>query len=90
MPHISAGARLPDALFFDVLVQPRGASIWTALGGARDCGGGVQVAWTSGAGLVAKRCWIGQVLIYGILDVISKAVFGLILMSGASTGYEAI
>ena len=31
-----------------------------------------------------------QVLIYGILDVISKAVFGLILMSGASTGYEAI
>ena len=42
------------------------------------------------AGLVAKRCWIGQVLIYGILDVISKAVFGLILMSGASTGYEAI
>ena len=32
----------------------------------------------------------GQVLIYGILDIISKAVFGLILMSGASTGYEAI
>lgn len=32
----------------------------------------------------------GQVLIYGVLDVISKAVFGLILMSGASTGYEAI
>jgi bacteriorhodopsin len=31
-----------------------------------------------------------QVLIYGVLDVISKAVFGLILMSGASTGYEAI
>ena len=33
---------------------------------------------------------VGQVLIYGVLDVISKAVFGLILMSGASTGYEAI
>ena len=33
---------------------------------------------------------VAQVLIYGILDVISKAVFGLILMSGASTGYEAI
>jgi bacteriorhodopsin len=32
----------------------------------------------------------GQVLIYGVLDIISKAVFGLILMSGASTGYEAI
>jgi hypothetical protein len=31
-----------------------------------------------------------QVLNYGFLDVISKAVFGLILMSGASTGYEAI
>jgi len=31
-----------------------------------------------------------EVLIYGVLDVISKAVFGLILMSGASTGYEAI
>ena len=31
-----------------------------------------------------------QVLIYGVLDVISKAVFGLNLMSGASTGYEAI
>jgi bacteriorhodopsin len=31
-----------------------------------------------------------QVLIYGVLDVISKAVFGLILMSGASTGYEVI
>ena len=35
-------------------------------------------------------CGAMQVLIYGILDVISKAVFGLILMSGASTGYEAI
>jgi bacteriorhodopsin len=32
-----------------------------------------------------------QVLIYCILDLISKAVFGLILMSGAgTTGYEAI
>ncbi len=29
-------------------------------------------------------------LIFAILDVISKAVFGLILMSGANTGYEAI
>jgi hypothetical protein len=31
-----------------------------------------------------------QVLIYCILDLISKAVFGLMLMSGASSGYEAI
>ena len=31
-----------------------------------------------------------QVLIYGILDLIAKCVFGLILMSGASSGYEAI
>jgi len=31
-----------------------------------------------------------EVLIFAILDVISKAIFGLILMSGANTGYEAI
>jgi len=31
-----------------------------------------------------------EVLIYGILDLIAKCVFGLILMSGASSGYEAI
>jgi hypothetical protein len=30
------------------------------------------------------------VLIYCILDLVSKVVFGLMLMSGASTGYEAI
>jgi bacteriorhodopsin len=31
-----------------------------------------------------------EVLIYGVLDLIAKCVFGLILMSGASSGYEAI
>jgi len=40
--------------------------------------------------LVSRVARSSQVLIYGILDVISKGVFGLILMSGASSGYEAI
>lgn len=31
-----------------------------------------------------------QVLIYCVLDMISKGLFGLILMSGAASGYEAL